>query len=122
MEKDRLQVSKHKSYIFILYLQVKKKEKKMSTNLVCDFCLCFQYLLSEAISLQIVTIVALAISLACLFVAFIAFCCLRNINSNLIGIHTNLIFSILAVQLLFVVGINRTEPVVSVQLADMFKS
>jgi len=69
----------------------------------------FQYAILSG-DLQLMTYIAMSISMACLFVALVMFCCLRNLNSNMNSIHINLSFSLMIVELIFLVGIYRVQP------------
>uniref|UniRef100_A0A915PTL3 Uncharacterized protein n=1 Tax=Setaria digitata TaxID=48799 RepID=A0A915PTL3_9BILA len=59
--------------------------------------------------LNLTTIVGCAISIACLFLASLVFTCFRSLWSIRILIHRNLCFCLLLAELVFVVGIDRTE-------------
>ncbi|XP_073940810.1 cadherin EGF LAG seven-pass G-type receptor 1 isoform X2 [Castor canadensis] len=63
----------------------------------------------EVLPLKIVTYTTVSLSLASLLVAFILLTLVRTLRSNLHCIHKNLTGALFFSQLIFVVGINRTE-------------
>ena len=71
---------------------------------------------SYAVTIQAVTYVAVAIGLLLLFVAMFLFCCLKNLHSNSNSIHINLVFSIIAASLIYISGINQTQPKVNLKI------
>ena len=86
------------SYIYYIYLN-------LSVTLPVP-----QHPMLLAAKPQIVTYVGMAVGLACLLVAMVLFCCVRNFGSNLNSIHMNTIFCLFVAVLVFVAGIHRTDP------------
>nr|AHY88472.1 fmi [Terebratalia transversa] len=66
---------------------------------------------SEAIEVEKITYIAGAICLFCLLWAFIVFCCMNYLESNANTIHIHLVLCILLAEIFYIVGINRTEPI-----------
>lgn len=69
-----------------------------------------------AVSLEVVSYVGVTIGLALLLISMFLFCCLRNLHSNTNSIHINLVFTMIAAALIYIAGINRTQPKVAVCL------
>ncbi|XP_058164928.1 cadherin EGF LAG seven-pass G-type receptor 1 isoform X2 [Dasypus novemcinctus] len=63
----------------------------------------------DVLPLKTVTYTAMALSLAALLVAFVLLALARALRSNLLSIRRSLIVALFSSQLVFVVGINRTE-------------
>ncbi|XP_037703253.1 cadherin EGF LAG seven-pass G-type receptor 1 [Choloepus didactylus] len=63
----------------------------------------------DVLPLKLVTYTAVALSLAALLVAFVLLALVRALRSNLHSIHRSLVVALFFSQLVFVVGINRTE-------------
>ncbi|XP_069855921.1 cadherin EGF LAG seven-pass G-type receptor 1 isoform X2 [Dipodomys merriami] len=63
----------------------------------------------EVLPLKIVTYTAVSVSLAALLATFVLLALARTLRSNLHSIHKNLTGALFSSQLVFVVGINRTE-------------
>lgn len=65
--------------------------------------------LSHQNALRIITYVGCAISLICLFLSWITFMLVPSIRGERNSIHKNLVFCLFAAELLFMVGIHRTD-------------
>ncbi|CAE1313016.1 Putative adhesion G protein-coupled receptor E4P [Acanthosepion pharaonis] len=65
--------------------------------------------LSHQNALRIITYVGCAISLVCLFLSWITFMLVPSIRGERNSIHKNLVFCLFAAELLFMVGIHRTD-------------
>ncbi|XP_021344023.1 cadherin EGF LAG seven-pass G-type receptor 2-like isoform X2 [Mizuhopecten yessoensis] len=69
-----------------------------------------EYVAKGAISLEVVSFIAIGITLICLFVAFFIFMCFKHLQSNANSILINLVFTIFISDLAFISGVYRTEP------------
>ncbi|XP_033746006.1 LOW QUALITY PROTEIN: cadherin EGF LAG seven-pass G-type receptor 2-like [Pecten maximus] len=69
-----------------------------------------EYVAKGAISLEVISFIAIAIALICLFVAFFIFMCFKHLQSNANSILINLVFTIFISDLAFISGVYRTEP------------
>ncbi|XP_059495902.1 adhesion G protein-coupled receptor E5-like isoform X1 [Stegostoma tigrinum] len=64
---------------------------------------------SDAIILNIITMVGIILSLVCLFISIVTFILCHSIKSVRTTIHTHLCVSLFLAELLFLIGISRTE-------------
>lgn len=65
---------------------------------------------TEAVQMEVITYIGFAISLICVAIALLLFCCMRGLATNSITIHTNLAFVLFISNLVFIVGIDRVDP------------
>ncbi|XP_071120942.1 adhesion G protein-coupled receptor L3-like isoform X1 [Mytilus edulis] len=63
--------------------------------------------------LRYITFVGCIISIACLALSWITFQCVRSLDGERNSIHKNLVFCLFAAELIFIVGIDRTDDRVS---------
>lgn len=78
------------------------------------FLSCFQH--SDAVHdllLDVITWVGILLSLVCLLICIFTFCFFRGLQSDRNTIHKNLCISLFVAELLFLIGINRTDQPVS---------
>ncbi|KAK3610573.1 hypothetical protein CHS0354_009013 [Potamilus streckersoni] len=68
-----------------------------------------EYVEEAAISLEVITYIALCISMVSLFVCFLIFFVFKRIQSNSNSIHINLVFVIFVAELAFLIGVNKTQ-------------
>lgn len=76
--------------------------------------LCLQH--SDAVHdllLDVITWVGILLSLVCLLICIFTFCFFRGLQSDRNTIHKNLCISLFVAELLFLIGINRTDQPVS---------
>ncbi|XP_078063956.1 adhesion G protein-coupled receptor E3-like, partial [Mustelus asterias] len=64
---------------------------------------------TEPVALAIITRVGISVSLACLAIAIGIFVFMKQLKSAVTAIHTQLCLSLFLAELLFIVGVNRTE-------------
>lgn len=69
----------------------------------------------DVLPLKIVTYTTVSISLLLLLVTLILLCLLRRLRSNLHAIHRNLVAALFFSEFVFLLGINQTDNVVSVE-------
>ncbi|ELT95736.1 hypothetical protein CAPTEDRAFT_182594 [Capitella teleta] len=105
------------------------KQRHLFVTCKCNHLSTFALLMDETdtehptlqtADVQIITYIGLAIGLVCLFVAMVMFCCIRHVASNLNSIHLNLIFCLFVSLLIFLLGIDQTEPKIVCKLVAMF--
>uniref|UniRef100_A0A914VSK4 Uncharacterized protein n=1 Tax=Plectus sambesii TaxID=2011161 RepID=A0A914VSK4_9BILA len=97
------------------------KTSKEATDCSCDHLTSFAILMdltgdaegslssTNAEILNIITIVGCALSIVCLVLCIIVFTCFRSLWNNRNTIHRNLCICLLLAELVFVIGIDRTE-------------
>ncbi|KAL8202544.1 UNVERIFIED_CONTAM: Adhesion G protein-coupled receptor L3 [Gekko kuhli] len=74
------------------------------------FLLCLQH--GDAVHdllLDVITWVGILLSLVCLLICIFTFCFFRGLQSDRNTIHKNLCISLFVAELLFLIGINRTD-------------
>lgn len=79
------------------------------------FCLVGSPQHGDVLPLKIVTYTTVSISLFLLLVTLILLCLLRRLRSNLHAIHRNLVAALFFSELVFLLGINQTDNVVSME-------
>ncbi|XP_074645849.1 cadherin EGF LAG seven-pass G-type receptor 2-like [Tubulanus polymorphus] len=67
--------------------------------------------LLNPVTVEIITYIALSVSCFFLFISCMILCCLRRLHSNANNIHVNLMLCIFIAELIFLLGINRVQPV-----------
>ncbi|KAG9327910.1 hypothetical protein JZ751_018376, partial [Albula glossodonta] len=67
------------------------------------------YELKDSFQLQLITWVGLSLSLVCLLICIITFCCCRSIQGTRNTIHLHLCICLFIADLVFLTGISRTE-------------
>ena len=68
----------------------------------------YQGRLNEVL-LSVISWVGIVVALVCLGVCISAFCCLRGLPSDRTTIHKNLCISLFLAELVFLVGIDKTQ-------------
>ncbi|XP_064606055.1 LOW QUALITY PROTEIN: cadherin EGF LAG seven-pass G-type receptor 2-like [Liolophura sinensis] len=68
-----------------------------------------EYYPMEFLGVIIVRYIGFLISLTCLMICLLLFCCLRRLYSNSNSIHINFVLTIFVAELTFLVGIDKTE-------------
>lgn len=84
------------------------------TQATYSLFLCLQH--SDAVHdllLDVITWVGILLSLVCLLICIFTFCFFRGLQSDRNTIHKNLCISLFVAELLFLIGINRTDQPVS---------
>lgn len=79
------------------------------------FCLVGSPQHGDVLPLKIVTYTTVSISLFLLLITLILLCLLRRLRSNLHAIHRNLVAALFFSELVFLLGINQTDNVVSME-------
>lgn len=67
--------------------------------------------------LTVITRMGIAVSLVCLAISIFTFCFFRGLQNDRNTIHKNLCINLFIAELLFLVGINMTEPPVGTYFA-----
>lgn len=95
---------------------IKSEELKVSACFAC-VCVCLQGEGSvHELLLTVITRMGIAVSLVCLAISLFTFCFFRGLQSDRNTIHKNLCLNLFIGELIFLVGINMTEPKVGWKL------
>uniref|UniRef100_UPI00398ED83A adhesion G protein-coupled receptor E3-like n=1 Tax=Pristiophorus japonicus TaxID=55135 RepID=UPI00398ED83A len=69
----------------------------------------FKHTVDDSLALNVITFIGIPVSLVCLGITFVTFAFCSNLKSAIHATHTQLCASLFLAELLFIVGINRTE-------------
>ncbi|KAH3734241.1 hypothetical protein DPMN_040680 [Dreissena polymorpha] len=74
----------------------------------------------HVMTLSYITYVGIIISVVCCFLSWLTFVCLSSVQSERNSIHKHLVFTIFVAEILFLAGIERTEPKIACSIIAGF--
>uniref|UniRef100_A0A673HDX3 Adhesion G protein-coupled receptor L2-like n=1 Tax=Sinocyclocheilus rhinocerous TaxID=307959 RepID=A0A673HDX3_9TELE len=91
-------------------LATNKTHTTCSCSHLTNFAILMAHRDAHALLLTVITRMGIAVSLVCLAISIFTFCFFRGLQSDRNTIHKNLCINLFIAELLFLVGINMTEP------------